>query len=147
MGLGKLWVPLFCLLLIVGFLFAHGKIDDLKKKTDGLEKAYQQTKAVLKDWKDKLFDQPATEVHTVPDEPPRDEPPENAVETAAEPELSCVLRVKDGKIGIFTPDGYLMRVLDVDIRILPESDLAALEEGITVTSRAELLERIEDFRG
>ena len=147
MGFGKLWIALFCLILIVGFLFAHGKIGDLKKKTDSLEKAYQQTKAVLKDWKDKLFDQPATEAHTVPDEPSRDEPPETAVETAGEPAFSCVLRVENGKIGIFTPDGYFIRLLDVDIRTLPESDLAALKDGIIVTSRAELLERIQDFGG
>ena len=145
MGLGKLWITLFCVLLIVGFFVTHGYFADLAKKTEGLEKAYQQTKTVLKDWKEQLFSQPAAGAQATPDEPLPSEMPDNAVETATEPEFACVLRAEGGKIGVYTPDGYLIRILDVDLRTLPESDLAALAQGVPVASRAELLERMEDF--
>ena len=55
------------------------------------------------------------------------------------------LRSCDGRIGVFTKEGYLMRTLDVDVRTLPSADRAALESGIRVESWNELVARIEDF--
>lgn len=55
------------------------------------------------------------------------------------------LREANGKIGIFTDQGYLVRTLAVDVATLPEADRSALSEGICVTSWRELIALIEDY--
>lgn len=55
------------------------------------------------------------------------------------------LREVNGKIGVYTEEGYLVRMLDVAIKTLSERDQAALAGGIWVNSWRELIERIEDY--
>lgn len=55
------------------------------------------------------------------------------------------LREADGKIGVFTEQGYLVRMLAVDVETLPEQDRAAISAGICVTSWRELIALIEDY--
>ena len=59
-------------------------------------------------------------------------------------ERLCI-READGKIGVFTEDGFLIRTIDVIIQTLPEADREALSQGITVNSWRELISLIEDF--
>ena len=146
MGFGKIWGPLFCLLLVFGFFLTRGELNDLQEKTGNLETVAQKTEKTLKEWKDRLFDEPAVLTQATPDANTDEQ------ETTAEPakqelDFACVFRICNGKIGIFTPEGYQIRPLDVDIRTLPPADIAALEAGIRANSRAEMLERIEDFGG
>lgn len=65
--------------------------------------------------------------------------------TSIELDPSFVLRAHDGKIGVFTAEGYLIRTVDVDIQTLPAADRNALESGIYVFSKKELDAKIEDF--
>ena len=53
----------------------------------------------------------------------------------------------EGKIGIFTDSGALVRVLEVYIKTLPKTDQNLLEKGVLVTSEAELRSIIEDYTG
>ena len=55
------------------------------------------------------------------------------------------LREANGKIGVFTEQGYLVRMLTVDVAMLPEADRLALSDGICVTSWRELIALIEDY--
>ena len=55
------------------------------------------------------------------------------------------IRESDGKIGIFTEDGFLIRTIDVSVNTLPDADREALSQGITVNSWRELIDLIEDF--
>ena len=55
------------------------------------------------------------------------------------------IRETDGKIGIYSADGYLIRVIETDISTLPRAEREALIAGITVDSWKELFERIQDY--
>lgn len=60
------------------------------------------------------------------------------------PQRFC-LRDVGGKIGVYTEDGYPVRVLDVPVKALPTSDQTALADGIWVNSGRELNELIRDY--
>ena len=49
------------------------------------------------------------------------------------------------KIGVYTEEGYLVRMLDVALQTLPEGKQAALADGIFVSSWRELIEQIQDL--
>ncbi len=53
----------------------------------------------------------------------------------------------EGKIGIFTDNGTLVRVIDVYIKTLPKADRNLLEKGFIVTNESELRSVIEDYTG
>lgn len=53
----------------------------------------------------------------------------------------------EGKIGIFTNSGTLVRVIDVYIKTLPKADRNLLEKGFVVADEAELRAIIEDYTG
>ncbi len=57
------------------------------------------------------------------------------------------MRESGGRIAIYTSDGYLVRILDVMVDTLPESDRKALQDGISVSSWKELLALIQDYTG
>ena len=57
-----------------------------------------------------------------------------------------VVRIFEGKIGVFTKDGTTpLQVLEVFVDTLPEQDQAVLETGITVTGRENLRKTLEDY--
>lgn len=58
----------------------------------------------------------------------------------------CVRNV-EGKIGIYTSDGYLIRIVDIPVALLPIADQEALQSGISLTSWKEVLALIADFGG
>lgn len=72
------------------------------------------------------------------------EEPEKSVDADVLYDVFCVRETR-GKIGIFTSEGYLVRMLDVDVSTLPEADRSALAEGIAVTSWGELIALIQDY--
>lgn len=143
MGFGKIWAVLFCLILIAGLFFLRGGVSDLQKKADAWKDAAQKAEDALKEWKTS-FSAAAVPTQTTPEETPAEDEAEPEPANA-EPDFSCVLRLCNGKIGIFTDEGYAIRFLETDARTLPPADVAALEEGVPIRSRAELLERMEDF--
>ncbi len=56
----------------------------------------------------------------------------------------CV-REANGRIAVYTGDGYFVRYLDIEISLLPSEDQEALKRGITLSSWKELLALIEDY--
>ena len=58
---------------------------------------------------------------------------------------SFVIRQINGKIGVYTSDGILLRVLDISLDMLPRRDREMLTEGITVGSLKELMALIQDY--
>ena len=55
------------------------------------------------------------------------------------------MREANGKIAIYTSDGYLVKTLDLPVATLPKADQSALREGISVSSWREVLALIQDF--
>ena len=76
---------------------------------------------------------------------------EDSVEVSANPDTSAgaddtfYLREINGNIGIYTSDGYLIKLLDVSVETLPSADREALSQGISASSWKELLSLIEDY--
>ena len=65
-----------------------------------------------------------------------------------EPSLSAsgfCLRETNGKIGVYTADGYLVKLLEVSVSTLPKAARDALKEGICAASWEELLALIADY--
>ena len=85
------------------------------------------------------------EIHT--DEQESEQSPaekEPAATTDTAPEAFCV-KEANGKIGVFTADGYLVRWLEVSIDDLPPADRELLRVGIVVGSWRELITLIQDY--
>ena len=57
------------------------------------------------------------------------------------------IRAEGKKIGVYTTDGYLVRILDVSLDTLPSADRELLTTGISVTSWNEALDVIQDYEG
>lgn len=55
------------------------------------------------------------------------------------------MKETNGRIGIYTEDGYLVRIIDVDVTLLPKQEQITLQEGITVNSWRELVDLIQDY--
>ncbi len=62
-------------------------------------------------------------------------------------ESTWVVREYEEKIGIFSEDGALLRVVDVYTKTLPRADRVLLREGIAVSSRQDLYALMEDYGG
>ncbi len=56
-----------------------------------------------------------------------------------------IVKEHDKKIGIFSANGALLRVLDIYTNTLPTTDQRLLREGITVTTQSDLYALIEDY--
>lgn len=75
---------------------------------------------------------------------------ETATETESETQTSeteYTVKSYEGKIGIFTDNGTLIRVIDVYIKTLPKADRTLLEKGFVVLGETELYAIIEDYTG
>ena len=95
--------------------------------------------AVEQDGASESTDTSSEYVYVTPEYPPSHE---SSVESS-----EAVYTVKSymGKIGIFSADGKLVRVLEVYVKTLPEADIRLLEEGFEVVGQAELNSIIEDY--
>ena len=70
---------------------------------------------------------------------------EPEVEDAPQNESTWIVREYEEKIGIFSEDGVLLRVVDVYTKTLPRADRSLLREGIAVSSWQDLYALMEDF--
>ncbi|MBQ2734860.1 MAG: hypothetical protein IJF33_03425 [Clostridia bacterium] len=59
--------------------------------------------------------------------------------------LTFVLRETDGKIGVYSSDGTLLKRLNVLVSDLPKVERDALAKGISVSSWQELISIIQDY--
>ena len=73
---------------------------------------------------------------------------ESEVEDIIEEEISMyTVRAYEGKIGIFSEEEKLLKVLDVYIKTLPKADREMLEKGFYIIGEEELNSIIEDYTG
>ena len=145
-----LWV-LGGMILTVGLIFAVSTVAVLRNTVAEANEAREKAELVLAELR-RASDKSSIPAQADPVDPPRESesiPPdktETALPTAALGD-AFIFRAYEGKIGIFTSEGYLIRTLDVDVRTLPATDRAALEnDGIRVYSREETDALIEDFQ-
>ena len=68
-----------------------------------------------------------------------------SVNTESTAELTFLLRETEGKIGVYASNGELLKILDVSLEELPQSDREALSAGISVKSWRELISLIQDY--
>ena len=62
-----------------------------------------------------------------------------------EAEAAFYLYNVNGQVGIYTADGFLLKILDLRIDSLPAADREALCEGIHLGSWSELIEWVQDY--
>lgn len=91
-------------------------------------------------------------LESLEDQQMNDEPPQTDVEVDNSIPVDVLsnrfcMREINGKIAIYTSDGYLVRLLDISVETLPHADQQALQQGIEVSSWKEILALIQDFGG
>ena len=64
---------------------------------------------------------------------------------ASKKETGFCLRENNGSIGVYTIDGYLIKILDVSPNTLPKAAREALQKGVTVGSWEELIGLMQDY--
>ena len=140
MGIGKLWIPLLCLALIFGFFWMRGSVVNVQKKIEELV----ETKFRLPETTAEASTPPEVESMI-----PAQTSPEDLQESPAQQEntnkFACIVQSKNEKVGIFTLQGDLIRLLDVDLRLLSPADRARLNAGIAIFDREELIALLEDL--
>ena len=57
-----------------------------------------------------------------------------------------IIKLYNGRIGVFTSDGTLLQVIDVYTKTLPKADQDLLEKGFNIKSK-DLNRLIEDYTG
>ena len=74
---------------------------------------------------------------------------ENSIPVSGDPsgegEHAFYLCEIDGRVGIYTSDGYLLKILDIHTDSLPFSDREALVNGIPLASWRELVAWVQDY--
>ena len=56
-----------------------------------------------------------------------------------------LIRELDGKIGVYTKSGALLKVVDIPIKLFPRQEQQAIQNGIEVDSIDELLKIMQDI--
>lgn len=67
------------------------------------------------------------------------------VDADPSPSERYCMKAVNGTVGIYTSDGYLMRMLSIRVETLPTAEQKALSEGITASSWEEVLSLIQDY--
>lgn len=130
MDTSKILLILCCFILIVCFTFCISTLTVLRNTVDE-SRAVQTEAAELVDQMESLLSEY------------RDSSIPVLGETSNADRF--VLRETDGRIGIFTIDGYLLHILDVAVDTLPANDRAALASGIPLSSWKELISWVQDY--
>lgn len=146
----KLLWALGGMLLAVGSIFAVSAVTVLRSTVAEANEARERAELVLAELR-RASDRSSIPAQAAPVDPPPEAeaipPTDTAAPSTAEPDRTFVFRAHEGRIGIFTAEGYLIRTLDVDVRTLPSVDRDALEnDGMTVRSREEMDALIEDLQ-
>ena len=122
-------------LLAVCLILSISTLTVLQNAVDESNRACKEAQSFLETMGDQLKET----------EPPvEDAEVDNSIPTDVLYEQFCMREV-NGRIAIYTVDGYLIRLLDVSVKTLPEADQAALREGICVSSWKEILALMQDF--
>ena len=122
-------------LLAVCLILSISALTVLRNTVDESTKACLEVQAFLDSMDEEL---------KVTDPPSAETEESNSVPVDVLYENFC-MREANGKIAVYTSDGYLIRLLDVSVETLPEADQTALRQGICVSSWKEILALMQDF--
>ena len=86
-----------------------------------------------------LKDPPSTDVS---EDPPPNEEPSADVNILYN---RFLLKETDGRVGVYSEDGYLIRTIDVQVSTLPKEARDALKKGMVFNSWRELIALIENY--
>ena len=138
MDLARVSLILCVFLLAVCLVFAVSALTVLRNAVSEAERVRVEAQDLLEDFGDRI-DQ-------IKEPESTKEPDESTVPVDILCDSFC-MRESEGKIAIYTSDGYLVRQLDIAVDTLPEADRNALRDGICVSSWKELLALIQDYTG
>lgn len=134
------------LLLLLCLGFAVATLASLRNSVDETLRLKERASEVLSDFDARLAGLILPESDETENIPVSVDPADDPTETDL---LSAPLVIRDigGRIGVYSPDGYLIREIAVDPSLLPAADRQALLAGVEVRSYRELIERIQDYEG
>ncbi len=75
-------------------------------------------------------------------------PPDEEEPPTTDADILCqrfLVRENGGRIGVFTEDGYLVRMIDCKVEMLPKREREALKNGISIDSWSELVEYLQNY--
>lgn len=141
MDRAKLFTYLSILLLLVCLALCLTSVIVLRNAVaEG--QAWQKKAELLAEELDACIDvlNPIIETETSPNE--ENEPP------TTDADILCqrfLVRESNGKIGVYSEDGYLVRIIDCNVDMLPKREREALKNGITIDSWSELVEYLQNY--
>ncbi|MBR3893736.1 MAG: hypothetical protein IKJ35_01165 [Clostridia bacterium] len=140
MDASKILTAICALILLVCLVFSITSLTALRNAVDESAALKESTDALVEELRACLAN-----INT--EQPDSDSLPtmgDSSAQTPPPTEAFC-LKEANGKIGVFTSDGYLVRLLEVSVDSLPPADREALSVGITVGSWRELMSLIQDY--
>lgn len=150
---GKIFTAVCGMILSVCLVFSITALTSLRNAISETDSVRKRTEALLEQLRE-TESNVARAVQAIPQNPPKEPEQEKEAEIPQDDAVSVdilyqpfEIREKDGKIAVFSEDGYLLRTLNVPVSTLPAADRDALANGIRVTSWRELQALIEDFGG
>ena len=75
----------------------------------------------------------------------KEENPSGSESDFSSEQSGWILKEYNGQIGVFLPDGTMLRLIDTYVKTLPKADQIMLEEGIYAMTEQELRSLIEDY--
>ena len=130
MDTAKILIILCCFILIVCLTFCISTLTVLRNTIDESRAVQTEAAGLVDEMESLLLDYRENSIPVLGDTSDTDH---------------FVLRELDGRIGIYTIDGYLLHVLNVSVDTLPQADREALTAGIPLSSWKELISWIQDY--
>ena len=131
------FILLVCLVLcITTLIILRNAVEEHRAIQTGAQTLVEELDRSLDEWSEKIEQDDASPPNT--EEIPTEG---NALSD------TIYLRTTGNKIGVFTKEGSLIRVLEVNPNTLPKRERDALREGIEIHSWEELLSLIRDYMG
>ncbi len=141
MDRAKLFTYLSILLLLVCLALCLTSVIVLRNAVaEG--QAWQEKASSLADKLDACIDVLNPKIETEDPANEENEPPTVEADILSQ---RFLVRENNGKIGVYTEEGYLVRVIDCDVSMLPKREREALKNGITVESWSELVEYLQNY--
>ena len=146
MSIGRVFMILCGMILAVCLVFSVSALTVLRTavaETDRVRKSAQEMVERLEENEKNASE--ALPVQGKADETESESEPESSgAETAS---AGYLLRECNGKIGIFTADGDLIRMEETSVETLPPRDREALQNGIPAKDWREVLSLLQDLGG
>ncbi len=143
MDVSKLFTLLCAILLVIALVLSITSVFILKETVEETEKWQFRAQALLGSMEAFAESSTDEEAETPPsDTIQKEDPPVTDADILYN---KFYIREVNEKIGVYCDEGQLIRVLDVNVKTLPEKDREKLKKGIRVNSWSELISVIQDY--